>query len=256
MLTSAFPLHQVAEGRVFARAAPNGLTLVFGVVQAPADAPFERVVMARLNSHLWLDLGHPLENESIYPHGRVQDLRECDVSSLLCTINFRKHLLPDAFDVFVRKTHMHHEDPAKQWVIVAGVAPGRLSAISTEGLYELGPSSLSFTGVSQSSYPGTTPSIILRDPLWGPGGRYGLATSMDPEVYEQVIKNSRERPLYRDPEFERFLTIYGEGRKLPMVYTRDQLEEHEAHVARIVREMVGSEFDDQAVQPDQETPNG
>jgi len=256
MLTSTFPLHQVAEGRVFARAAPNGLTLVFGVVQAPADAPFERVVMARLNSHLWLDLGHPRENKSIYPYGRVHDLQECDVSSLLTTINFRKHVLPDAFDVFVRKTHMHHEDPAKRWVIVAGVAPGRLSAISIEGLYELGPSSLSFTGVSQESYPGTTPSIILRDPLWGPGGLYGLATSMDPEVYEQVIKQSRERPLYRDLKFERFLKIYGEDRQLPMVYTREELEAHEAHVAGIVRELVDSEFDDRAGQSDQEAPKG
>lgn len=256
MLTSTFPMHQVAEGRLFARAAANGLTLVFGVVQAPADAPFERVVMARLNSHLWLDLEHPREKEPIYPYGRIQDLKECDVSSLLCTINFRKHLLPDAFDVFVRQTHMHHEDPAKRWVIVAGVAPGRLSAISIEGLYELGPSSLSFTGVSQESYPGTTPSTILRDPLWGPGGRYGLATSMDPEVYEEVVKSSRERPLYRDLMFERFLKIYGGDRKLPMVYTRDELEAHEAHVAGIVRELVDSEFDDRAGQSDQEAPKG
>ena len=256
MLTSTFPLHQVAEGRLFARAAAKGLTLVFGVVQAPAEAPVEQVFMARLNSHLWLDFGHPRESESVYPYGRAQDLQECDVSSLLSTINFRKHMLTDAFDVFVRKTHMHHEDPGKRWVIVAGVAPGPLSAVPDDGLYELGPSSLSFTGVSQDSYPGTTPSIILRDPLWGPGGLYGLATSMDPEVYEQVIKQSRERPLYRDIRFERFLKIYGEDQKLPMVYTREELEKHEAHVAGIVRELVGSDEADHDGEQDVETPKG
>ena len=254
MLTSTFPLHQVAEGRLFARAAANCLTLVFGVVQAPAHAPFERVVMARLNSHLWLDLEHPRENESIYPYGRVHDLRECDVSNLLCTINFRKHVLPDALDVFVRKTHMHHEDPGKRWVIVAGVAPGPLSAVPDEGLYELGPSSLSFTGVSQESYPGTTPSTILRDPLWGPGGLYGLATSMDPAVYEQVIKSSRQ--FQKDPLFQRFLEIFGEDRPLPMVYTREELVKHQAHVADIVRELVGSDEADHGCQPDVESPKG
>lgn len=234
MLEGAFRLHRVDQGRVFIRNAVGGRAIAFGVIEVPVAAPSERLVMARINSDLWLDLEHPVESRMDWNR-----LGECGISNVLTALDFRNHLLPDALDLFVRKSHLVHDDPSRRWDIVAGVAPRPLRCASVEGLYEIRPGGLAFTGVSQAQYVGAALLSIIRDPLWGPGGRFGLATDMDPRVAVEVIREDRERNMRRDREFAEYMNAISQaGPGLGMVYTAEERAAHEERIRPLVRELL------------------
>jgi hypothetical protein len=190
--------------------------------------------MARVNSDLWLDLKNPLEVEV-----DSERLGEFGISNIMTALKFRDHPLPDALDMFVRKSHLVHDDPAKRWDIVAGVAPRSLRCAPVEGLYEIQPGGLVFTGVSQAQYVGDALLSIIREPLWGPGGRFGLATDMDPRVAADVIRKGRERDMRRDREFADYVNAISQaGLGLGMVYTADERTAHEDRIRPLVRELL------------------
>lgn len=241
MFEGGYALHQVQQGRLFIRGAADGRSIVFGVVETPASAPFEQVFMARLNDSLWLDLQNPRADAGAQVTSRADDLGKIGVATILTALKFRDHLLPDALDVFVRKSHLFHDDPAKRWDIVAGVAPGRLSCAPVEGLYEITPGGVAFTGVSQQQFVGAAILSIIREPMWGPGGRFGLATDLDPEVSERVIREDRERHM-RDPRFCAYVeAIKVAGAEMGMAYTAQDLVDREERVKGVVEAILAKE---------------
>lgn len=228
MVQGAYPLSQASAGRLVVRTVDGGRSLVFGVVEVPASAPAERMLMARLNSHLWLDVDHPLAD----PAGTVG---ACDIDSLVVSLRYRDHALVDALDVFLRRTPMESTRLGSRWDIVAGVAARPLAATSSDGLYEIGPHGL--VKVGEESFKGFTPGGILRMPMWGSGGRFGLAMSMDPDIYESEMDRIRTRTR-RDPEFARFMDRMDSlGQKSgPLVYTAEQAQERQ----QVVRQVIAS----------------
>lgn len=242
MFEDAYPLHQVQQGRIFVRGAAGGRSIAFGVVEVPSSAPFERVVMARLNDSLWLDLQNPRTDEGAQATSRLDALGEIGLANLMISLKFRNHLLPDALDMFVRKSHLVHDDPSRRWDIVAGVAPGRLSCAPVEGLYEIQPGGLAFTGVSQQQFSGDALLSIIREPLWGPGGRFGLATDMDPEFAAVVIREDRERLMRQDPKFRSYMEAVSKvAPDLGMAYTAQDLEARSVACAGLVERLLNQE---------------
>lgn len=237
MLQDAYPLSQASAGRLVVRTVDGGRSLVFGVVEVPVSAPAERMVMARLNSDLWLDLARPLDD----PAGTVG---ACDIDSLLVSLRYRDHALVDALDVFLRRTPMESTHPGHRWDIVAGVAARSLTATPSDGLYEIGPNGLGKVG--EESFKGITPGGILRMPMWGPGGQFGLAMSLDPDIYESEMDRIRSRNR-RDPEFARFMDRMDSlGQKNgPLVYTAEQAQARQ----QVVRQVMASLSDEGAHQP-------
>ena len=247
--SSAFPsipLHKTAGGRLFVRKTAEGRrTLVFGLVDFPREVATEALASARLNTHLWVDVYHHLSLESItaYP----EDLYEADIASVLTTLRFQSYLLPDEIDVFLRKSVLPHADENRQWAVVAGVAQGRLQACPVDGLYELEKSGLRFTGIAQSEkrFLGTNPSMIFHMPLWGPSGRYGVSTTMEPQAYSKWLVANRTRTAGRDPQFERYLELMKErGAEVPpLYYTAEELEARELLAKEVVAQMMAEEYE-------------
>lgn len=238
-------LHQAAAGRVFVRGAPEGRTLIFGLVEFPRETAMESLTYARLNSHLWVDTDHQKRLEAVMPY--PEDLRECDVSSVLTALKYAHHFLPDQFDVYLRQSFLPHASEFKQWSVVAGVAPGPMKACPVEGLYDLAAGGLQFTGIAQSEsrFRGTTPSTILRMPLWGPGGQYGLASTMEPGAYRNWIDGERARSAARDPKFGRFLELMRErdADAMPMFYTAAEQAERDRVAKEVMVQLLAEEFD-------------
>lgn len=112
-------LHPVASGRLFIRSAVvnsraygdgkryPGAKVILGVVEAPKSTDVERTHTVRLNSSPWMDTENA--GNSLGKIYRKEDIAEMDVSSLLTTMDYRVHVLPDSFDVFLRATFIPHE---------------------------------------------------------------------------------------------------------------------------------------------------
>lgn len=234
-IPGTYPLQPVDSGRLFFRPLSNGMVAFAGVVELPADTPVEHVMAARLNDKLWLDVDHAerLGKRASWP-------QESDVGGLLLDVKWRAGGLPDAFETGVRGCHLQHDDPARRWVIVFGGLKQPLRAAPAGGLYELTGAGL--VHVDANPYVGEPMNQVLREPIWGPGGKFGLATSMDPTIYESWVVKDRERNASRDPQFAKFIErSRKELGEPPLVYTREEKEARDKAALPIITAIMGEE---------------
>lgn len=253
------PLHQVASGRIFVRAAaraePAGFRtndsalrerlasaqLILGVVEIPTTVDVERMHSVRLNSSLWLDaVAAHRPNTST----AASDLAEMDMANILTDVKFSVGALPDAFQVFVRATHLKHDHPGVRWAYVAGLVAAPLEALPKQGLYEFDSGQAGFRMVSKDIYAGDALSAIFRRPLWGPGGRFGMATSMEPKGFPAWLVNERAmqgRRSYADPLFEKYKRVLFERHPEladQLVYTAEQDSARNVITNQVLREVM------------------
>lgn len=248
-------LHKIRSGRIFvrgARAEPDGrdtsqsardryrdAVMLFGVVEIPKTATVERMHAVRLNSHLWMDI----ENEAmpLPDYLCAEDMAEFDLGHLMRMLKFSAPLLPDAFEIFLRATMLRHNEVAMRWAYIAGAIAKRLPSLSQDGLYEFNQGE-GFHLVDPNPYIGDTPSGIFRKTIWGPDGRYGLATSMEPGRFPSWLAEERERPSY-DPEFDEFKRRMADrGVKQRHVYTAKHHAELEAAAKEVCREILNEDI--------------
>lgn len=216
-------LHEVGAGRLFYRESDGGFALV-GVVELPAQAKTETLYPCRLNQSLWIDMqtqADPFKRIGS-THWGAQELGECDVGNLFNVLKFAQGALSDGLEMFVRPTHMVHEDPLKQWVIAMSATRCRLPAMPGDGLYELGRDGLRL--IDDHPYKGTTAGQVLGRTLWGKDGQFGLATSMAPQAYENWVPQSRAKSAKADPMFAHYMARMQAQSPMLMVYTREQQE--------------------------------
>lgn len=248
-------LHRVQEGRLFVRAATaqtaygaehradvsliRAPAMVFGVVKLPLGVDLERMHTARLNDALWLDI--ETCRRPTTPYERESDFTEHPISSLLTTLHWRRGVLPDAMELFLRRTHLPRDRDGMQWGYVAGVTAVRPAAMPRDGLYELAGAEAGLRLVSAEPYSGSTPSTIFRECLWGPKGAFGLSTDLGVPSFAEWVAADRERTKRGDPMFAEFVKRMDEHVPMPMYYTAEQKASRD-ELARTVLAGIQSEL--------------
>jgi hypothetical protein len=232
-----FIRHQTAQATWPSRAAPRQAAMIVGVVELPRAMDMERLHDVRLNSSLWMDVDNA---RRIRDESSGQNYGEEDATGLLRRLQFADTLLPDALEMFVRRTMLEHEENHLQWAYVIGVALHPLPFAQRDGLYELDRFSAPKL-IDANPFTGESISGVLRAPLWGPGGRYGLATSMEPDTYRRWIEQERARNMERDKDFAAF--VEQQRASNPdlfdlMVYTAEQDAQRSQASDVIVRSLV------------------
>lgn len=248
--------HKVAGGRIFVRGAiatpasysatPEeharyaGALLFVGVVQLPKHATLEEMHSVRLNSSLWLDTEVARKPVTLM---RSEEMCESDLGHLLTNIKYQRHTLPDSFEVFLRGTHLPDPTPESRWAYAAGVVPQRLAALPQDGLFEFNGSTDGFRLVSDDIFRGEALGSILRTPMWGPNGQYGLATSMEPETYPKWLAAERAKPprAYDDPKFRAFVQLMEERAPSTFVYTVDTWSKRQGLASEVLAELMQAE---------------
>lgn len=240
-LPGMFPLHQAAAGRIFTRPVGNGEVAIVGALALPKWSPREMQVMARINDQVYLDLKNPVDSREL--SDTMWDLREGSAGDLLTTLKFRRHLLPDSVDLFLRDSHLLCGDPAVKWMVVIGATKSNLQLPGPMGLYEIRPGGLHYTGVPSEVYNGAAINSVLRECHWGDGGAWGMATSMDPEFYKKWVEGDRAANARRDPRFGRFIELMkAEGADhVPDIYTEEQKVARDALCLRVTKKLIAEE---------------
>lgn len=243
------PYHRIESGRIFIRAASpqsrnyhspqwdatsaelkkNGALLV-GVVEVPKSADVERIHIVRLNDALWMDVDTASKAPDCY-----FDLRESSVTDVLTSIGWRRHLLPDTFDVFLRATAMPHQDSQRRWAFVVAVLAHRPAALPKDGLYEFDTRD-GFRHVDGNTFNGDGLQSVVRAPMWGPGGKFGFSHSLEPQLYPKWLEQERKRNT--DPMFKRFLEVMEAEMPLPLYYDAEYEEARERLTKQVIRRLV------------------
>jgi len=236
--TDSFMLQCVDEGRVFYRRLQDEKSCLLGVVRIPKGPwlgegenaqPMECVMPACLNNKLWLgfERAEPLAN-----HVHWQEaIPEMTPNNFLTGMQWQSWASSDFLQVGLREAPIADESGGK-WAIVFAAINKRLDAMPQDGTYELGPQGLKL--VDDRAFIGSAMNQVLREPLWGPQGQFGLSTGMRHDVYHAVIEKDRARNANRDPRFNEFMELMKEAGDLPLAYTAAQLAEREEISKRII----------------------
>lgn len=229
-------LHSVDRGRIFVREGGDGGIAIVGIVELPVDLEPEHFIQARLNERLWVDMDYkvdPLIREGI--RGR-QGLAEMHANHLFTALKFAQGALPDAVELFTRRTLMEHSNYDMCWSIVMGVTRNRLSATPKDGLYEINPHG-EMSYIDSKIYRGYGVGSVLEEPLWGEGGKFGLYTSMEPMNFPVWLIKARAESERRDPKFARFSRRMEELLPMRMVLTREQMNERKRTASQVLNEL-------------------
>lgn len=241
-IPGAYPLFEIEAGRLFLRDLSDGLQGFVGVLDLPREVVPEHFTVARVSDRLRLAAttdcqGEPFAHRSGWP----ETVAESDVNALLLNMPFRRTELADAFEMGVRASHLQHPDQDRHWCIVFGGIDKGVPALGREGLYEFTSEGVEF--VSDDPHTGINLGQVLREPIWGPAGRYGLATSMDPSAYASWVEGNRKRNAASDPLFARCLQrLREDGHQELLVYTLQERQEQDRQLRAILRAfMAGDE---------------
>lgn len=230
------PLVPANQGRILVRNRGDGMATFVGVIEVIRSVPVESIMPARLNSRLWVDEqdAKPIGSRWRVPHPSW--VAESDVSSLITSLEWRSAALLDSFELCLRACHLEHGNPEFRWAIVFGAMQRSVPATHQGGVYELGQHGVH--RIAEDTFIGMTIGQALREPMWGPDGRFGLAVSIDPSIYEAWVKKEREHLVRCEPEFGRYLARFAALAPPLLVYTREQREERDRVSERIVEELM------------------
>ncbi|MFK4705729.1 hypothetical protein ABIC83_002568 [Roseateles asaccharophilus] len=245
-------LYQVKQGRVFVREArveshvdsptrrPKSnfanSKLIVGMVEVPRFADVERMHAVRMNDHLWMDVESSTKPHCFYG---PEIIAESGMADTLLQFGFRGHLLPDSLDVFLRASVLPHDEPDMRWALIAGIVPHGLKAFTKDGLYEIGQAG--FTLISENTYNGQGLGTVFREPIWGPGGRYGVAMSMEPARYASWVGEERVRNAKREPMFAAYMERMEARCPLQLYYTAEFAAMRDSISEEIMRDLIAED---------------
>lgn len=232
-------LQELPSGRVFCRT--NGGTGFIGLVEMPAYVGTETLRQFRLNDHLWVDAENSRIAASRYSNSpdRPSFLGEHTANNLLIDLEFGQSPLDDGLECFVRKSVLPHIDPGMAWNIIISAKRTRVPNMPTDGLYEF--KNGTCTLVSDQPYNGNNIGQVLSEPIWGPGGKYALNSSMEIATYKKWIGPEQERNMKSDPLFRKFrdaMLVLGE---MPLYMDKDEVAAREEISHRVIRQLLAEE---------------
>lgn len=234
----------IDRGRLFVRQNSQGVAVI-GVLEMPAELPAEHVYGCSLEAgriRLNPSGGEPGVKRAGYMS--QDEFRECDANGVLLSLKFLSATSDtgDAQELFVRQSALPSSTPGMSWCWVIGARPRPFASMSSGGLYEVSAGSgFKRVSVEPGFDRGLTLGQLLREPLWGPSGAYGLAHSLEPGRYPEWVVRNRELNANRDPSFREFLRRMEQYGPAPLYYTRARREEDEAVAAAVAREMACDE---------------
>lgn len=228
-------LHTVSAGRFFCRESTgSGLATsrmaTVGVIVLPRETPDETLYPMLLQEALGINLTSPAPPERLRWDRKT--MAESDAGGILRGQQFAKGALPGAFESFVRRAPIVHNDPRQGWFFMFGALAQKPSAAIVDGLYEICGGLVSL--IDDNPHIGKATGQLLRETMWGPGGRLGISTSMAQDTYAGWVKVNRAENAKRDPLFGAYVARMEEICPMPMTYTSDQL----AHRTRVGAEVL------------------
>lgn len=225
-------LHEVDSGRLFVRHGDEGAMMMVGVVQVPDDIEFERKHPARLNSSFWLDT--VTSREVRLGFSNDNPLEAHSISELVGSKDWARGRLPDALEVFVRRTGLPGAEAGKVWALVAGVSDRPLLP---EGLHDVAPDAQwqRLRMVDPYLHPADTLSDICRKPLWGNDstGPCALGTDLTPEGAKLVADQRRSR-LSSDPTLSAFIAEMERRSPQQAWYTAEALARRKRLIKKVI----------------------
>lgn len=226
----------LSVGRIFRRTNNDGIGLL-GVVLAPEELDTEALHTCSVQGGaLMVDcFAGQVLTDVVGRDVPAEILQQEDASSLFY---HRYRSDPSgAQQFFFRQATLPSSEPGMKWCYIAGARRLDISQLPEDGLYELGAVPRRIP-LPADFGAGMTLGSLLREPIWGPGGAYGLAHSLEVGAFSTWVEEDRARNARRDPEFARYVQAMAAHGETPLFYTRAQLEEREALVRRVVREML------------------
>lgn len=251
--------HHLHEAAFFYRHTGDGYAMI-GAVLVPHDMQGEKFHLLALKEKadacFVLDGMQESLNQLLNPlhQHRLDDLhkpQESDLGHLLTQVWFRQ-LQPTGVDAsthpceaLLRDCPLPSNQPDLKWMLCISAAFKPPGFFRGDGLYVVHPGRDMQVDLS-CSMGGEAIAQVLRQPLWGHGNQYGLASSMRPDVAPQALAQMRADAARRDPLYAEFLRHAPD--QLPPFYTRAQYERIELESARIVRWMLDQDRDRDGLQ--------
>ncbi len=232
----------ITAGRIFVRSNNDGVGYV-GVVEIPTSIAPEHLYAMRVNDRLWLD-----ETQREHGNDRMEftrlgrdDLKEFDANSLLQSMKFRVGL-PDYQEFFVRHSALPHQDTNKAWCFVVSASRERSRCFAQDGLFELdAKEAMKRVEVDPKLGIGSSLGQLLREPLWGPYGQFGLAHSMDPAYYQKWVEGDRQRNARQDPRFAKFMELMRDEAEPNLFYTAQAKAQRDNLAKSVIRTLMSQE---------------
>lgn len=229
----------VSSGRIFRRTNGSGIGLV-GVVEVPQELATECVRACLIHGgELRVDqaVGRPLADsvgEDVHP----EVLMEVDANGMF---NYQyASRASGAQELFFRQATIPPSAPGMKWCYIVGARRLELPQLPEDGMYELG-SRLRKIDLPKAFGMGMNLGGLLRVPVWGPSGSYGMAHTLELGFYEQWVKVERARNAQRDPQFARFMEAMAPYGEPPLYYTAAQKEEREVLADRVMHEILAGQ---------------
>lgn len=232
-------LQKLPSGRVFCRT--NGGTGFVGLVEMPAYIATESLRQFRLNNHIWVDAQNTRVASSRYSSNpdHPSFFGEHTASGLVTDMEFGQSVLADGLECFVRKSFLPHVDPTMSWNIIVSAKRTHVSSMPKDGLYEFKGGKC--TLVSEHAYNGNNIGQVLHEPIWGPGGKYALNSSMEIEEYKKWIGPEQERNMKRDPLFREFVEAMGALGEMPMYMDKVEVAAREQKTNDVIQQLLNRE---------------
>lgn len=151
-------------------------------------------------------------------------------------------------EFFFRQTALPSSTPGMKWCYITGARRHALPQAPEDGMYELG-SRLRKIEMPAGFGNGMTLGGLLREPVWGPAGAYGLGHTLEVGFYPSWVEGDRARNARRDPRFARFMAEMAEHGETPLYFTAAQREERDALCDQVLRQMLATEERDYTLRP-------
>lgn len=229
----------LTTGRIFHRTNRFGVALL-GVVEVPEELDTEGlhncfirggviIVDSLLASPLRDAVGEPVDPEEIREEGADGFF-------------YRRYTSDQSGgqEFFFRQTVLPSSTPGMKWCYITGARPQALPQLDGDGMYSLG-ARLRKVEMPADFGRGMNMGGLLREPVWGPGGAYGLAHTLEVGAYPEWVAADRARNAQRDPKFAAFMQAMAEHGEAPLFYTAAQREERDALGNKVIRDLLDEE---------------
>jgi hypothetical protein len=229
----------LSTGRIFRRTNRDGIGLI-GVVEVPIDLQTEGVHLCLIQAGVMLVdrlEARPLLN-SVGEKTDPGSIKDEPADSFF----YRSYASDSsgAQQFFFRESVLPPSAPDMKWCYITGARRLAIPQLSGDGMYELG-AQLRKVQLPSNFGEGMNLGGLLREPVWGPGGAYGLAHSLEPGFFPYWAVQDRARNAKQDPKFAAYMEAMARHGEPPLYYTAAQQEEREALADRVLREILDAE---------------